>query len=175
MDPLQIVGHSGVDAVVALTGAALPPADDPQQEHRLLVLRHQGAAAVTLARVLLALDVSGAEHVLGESHAALLQALLRWDPRHFEPPQDVRDGSVLAPLAPAAHRVLADGPEAALGQRSRWQADGDGVRRVDDGRCQAKKGDVIVGGPCHVVLVHEDLRDLEELLRALVHLSVVLA
>ncbi|KAG7215632.1 hypothetical protein INR49_021987 [Caranx melampygus] len=44
----EVVGHPGVDAVVALAGAALPPADDAQQEGGLLVLRHQGPAAVAL-------------------------------------------------------------------------------------------------------------------------------
>lgn len=175
VDPLQIVGHSGVDAVVARSGAALPPADDPQQEHCLLVLCHQGAAAVSFTRVLPALNVSGTEHVLSEHHAALLHALLRPDPWYLQPPQDVRGGSVLTPPPPAAHRVQADGPEVALSQRSCWQAGWDGVRRVDDGRRQAKKGDVVVGSAHHIVLVHDDLRNLDELLRALVHLSVVLA
>lgn len=89
MDPLQVVGHSGVDAVVAGSGAALPPAHDAQQEHRLLVLGHQRSAAVAFTRVLPALDVSGAEHVLGEHHATVLHTLLRPDPRDLQPPQDV--------------------------------------------------------------------------------------
>lgn len=89
VDPLQIVGHSGVDAVVARSGAALPPAHDPQQEHCLLVLCHQGAAAVAFTRVLPALNVSGTEHVLSEHHTALVHALLCPDPWYYQPPQDV--------------------------------------------------------------------------------------
>lgn len=175
MDPLQVVGQPGVDAIIARSGAALPPADDPQQEHRLLVLRHQGPAAVTFTRVLPALSVPGAEHVLSEHHAALLHTLLRPDSRHLQASQDVRGGTVFTPPPPATHSVHADGPEFALGQWALWQAGWDGVRGVGDGCRQAEEGDVVVGCAGHVLLMHDDLSDLDQLLRALVHLSVVFA
>ena len=175
VDPLQVVGHSGVDAVVTRSGAALPPADDSQQEHCLLVVRHQGPAAVAFTRVLAALDVSGTEHVSCEDHAALLHTLLRPDPWHLQAPQDVRGGPELPPPPPAAHRVQTDGPEVTLGERARRQAGRDGVGSVGDGRGQAEEGDVVVGRLRDVVLVHDDLHHLDELLCALSRLSVVFA
>lgn len=38
-----------------------------------------------------------------------------------------------------------------------------------------KKGNVIVSIVCYIVLMHDDLSDLDELLCALIHLGVVLA
>lgn len=134
VDPLQVVGQPGVNAIVAWSGAALPPADNPKQEHSLLVLRHQGTTAVAFTRVLSALNVSGTKHVLGENHTALLDTLLRPDSRHLQPSQDMRGGPVFTPPSPAAHSVHADGPEFALSQWACWQAGWDGMWCVDDGR-----------------------------------------
>lgn len=105
VDPLQVVGHPGVDAIASWSGTALTPADYPQQEDGLLVLCHQGSAAVTFTRVLPTLDVSGTEHVLGERHTTVLLTLLCADAWDFQPPQKVWGGPVFTPPAPAAHRV----------------------------------------------------------------------
>lgn len=173
--PLQVVGHAGVDAIVAWSSAAPPPADDPQQEHCVLILRHQWPAAVALTRVLPALDVSGTEHVFSELHAAVFNALLRADPRHLQPPQHRWGGSVLAPPPPAAHCVHADGPEITLSQRPCWQAGGHGEGRVDNWRRQTQQCDVVISCALHVALVRDDLRHLDQLLRPLVHLRIVFA
>lgn len=89
MDPLQVVGHTGVDAVVAWSGATFSPAHNPQEEHCLLVLRYQWSAAVAFARVLLALNVTGTEHVIRQFYAAVLDTLLFRDAWHLQSPQDV--------------------------------------------------------------------------------------
>lgn len=103
--PIQVVGHSGVDAVVSWSGTPLTPADNPQQEDGLLVLCHQGSATVTFTRVLSALDVPSTKHILGEHHTAVLYTLLCPNPWDFQLPQEVRGGPVFTPPAPTAHRV----------------------------------------------------------------------
>lgn len=115
MNPLQVVGDTGVDAVVARTGTAPPPADDPEQEDGLLVTCHQGTAAVALARVLIALEVAGTEHVLRQRHATLLHTLLCADAWHQQAAQHSGDGPQLTPPPPTTDGVKAHGPQLTLG------------------------------------------------------------
>lgn len=46
--PVQIVCHSGVDAGSELSGTAVPPADDPEQEEPAVDLTHQRPPRVPL-------------------------------------------------------------------------------------------------------------------------------
>lgn len=46
--PAQIVCHSGVDAGPELSGTAVPPADDPEQEEPPVDLAHQRPSRVPL-------------------------------------------------------------------------------------------------------------------------------
>ncbi len=87
MDPLQVVGDAGVNAVGPRSGAAFPPAHDAQKEGGVPVAGHQWPAAVPFTRVQLPLDVTGAEHVAGELHIAALDALLRADAGHLQAAQ----------------------------------------------------------------------------------------
>lgn len=131
LNPLQVVGHSGINPIVAWSGTALSPADNAQQEDGLLVLCHQGSAAVAFTRVRPPVQVSGTEHVLGECDSALLHAGLSSYSRHLGAPEEDRGGPVLAPPAPATHSVPLHPPQLTLSQRSCWQADRDDIRGVD--------------------------------------------
>lgn len=111
VDPLKVVGHSGVDAIVPRSGAALPPADDPQQESCRLILGHQGSTAVTFTRVLTTLNISGAKHVLSEHYATLIDTVLRADSRHLQASKDLCGRPIFAPPPPATHCVQPDHPE----------------------------------------------------------------
>lgn len=61
-DPQVVARDTGVDAVLALSGALLPPADDTRQEPSTLVLGDVWTSAVPLARVLQLAMVARAEH-----------------------------------------------------------------------------------------------------------------
>lgn len=110
VDPLQVVGHTGVDAIVSWSGATLSPAHNPQEEHRLLVLCYQWSAAVAFTWVLLALNVTGTEHVLSQCDTTVLYTLLCPDAWHLQSPQDVRCWSIFTSSAPTAHCVLTNSP-----------------------------------------------------------------
>lgn len=127
LNPLQVVGHSGINAIVTRSGTALTPADNAQQEDGLLVLCHQGSATVTFTGVRPPVQVSGTEHILGERYSALLHTSLGSYSRHLGAPEEDRGGPVLATPAPATHCVPLHCPQLTFSQRSCWQANRDDI------------------------------------------------
>lgn len=65
-DPVQVLGYSGVHAVIASFPTVDSPANNSSCPVAFLVLQHQSPPAVSLARVLSALREAGTEHVTSE-------------------------------------------------------------------------------------------------------------
>lgn len=82
-NPAEVPGEACVDAVLALLGALLSPADDARKEPGVLVLGGVGSAAVPLACILLHGAVSSAEHEAGHLFAAAPLAIGAIHIRHL--------------------------------------------------------------------------------------------
>ena len=64
-DPTDIVGHACINPIKIRASAAITKANDPSQLPTTFIIGHdQGAATVTLARILAACRVASTEHIL---------------------------------------------------------------------------------------------------------------
>lgn len=64
VDPAQVLGDAGVDAVRSLTATFNPPADDPGSPDAVVVVAHgERTSTVPLARVPPSFGESSAKHV----------------------------------------------------------------------------------------------------------------
>lgn len=124
-DPGHVSGDAGVDAVLALLGALVSPADDAGEEPGALVGGGVRPAAVPLARVLADGAVSSAEHEAGDLIAAL--ALCAVHVRNLHLLQRVRLHSSIQQPAPAAHQGAGGALQQVLREELGPQADGDGI------------------------------------------------
>lgn len=79
VDPAQVVGDAGVDAVRSLAATFNPPADDPGNPEAVVVAYGKRTSAVPLARVLPSFGESGTEHVICQAGCVCLDAFLRGD------------------------------------------------------------------------------------------------
>lgn len=73
--PVRISGDTGVDAILSLLGALLPPADDAREEPRVLIAGGMGSSTVPLTGILAFHTVTGTEHEAGDGVGAAAFAL----------------------------------------------------------------------------------------------------
>lgn len=177
MDPVQVVGHFGVDAQLVQVPAALSPGHQAQQEPGVSVERDHGPAAVPLAGVHALAHHPGTQHVPRDVVAHVSPADV---PVHHRDLDDVEGrAEPVAPrvlFAPAAHhRHGAVALEDLLGQAASRQADGDDVVGQRGGAGQPQQADVVVRRPAVVLWVSEGLGDLQGDLGAFATETLVVA
>lgn len=165
LDPVKEVGDSGVDAVLVLVGAALPPAHHARQEPGLLVARHQGAATVALAGVLPSGPVPGADHVLGDVEPGVEATLLQRNPRQHQPLEEPGGGAELRQAAPTRHGGVADGCQCPDdGAVPGGKANGHHVETQLHRAVQLQQGQVAVGAGLVVTSVDQNFDNTPPLL-----------
>lgn len=123
-DPVVVPRHPGVDAILPLPGALLPPADDARQEPGPFVTGGKRPPAVPLARILLPVWITGTEHVPGDVVPA---ALFTQGPVHVGDRQLLKLaglGALEKDPSPAAHQRARRLSEEALDEFFGAQADG---------------------------------------------------
>lgn len=84
-DPVQKVGHSGVDTILVFIGTSFAPAHHTRQKPGLLVACHQRPTAVTFTSVLATAPEPSAKHVLGDVELCVEAALLQGHPGQLQP------------------------------------------------------------------------------------------
>lgn len=98
-DPMDVLGHLGVDPVLSFPSTAFPPAHNASDKIGVTVEGDMRATAVTLAGVLGSGVVTSAEHTLRDSELSRVQAVL---PVHVGQGQALEDGGCLLTLTKAA-------------------------------------------------------------------------
>lgn len=73
--PVQIFGDTGINAILSLHGALVPPADDACEEPCVLIEGGMGSSAVPLTGILAYRTVTGTEHEAGDGVGAAAFAL----------------------------------------------------------------------------------------------------
>lgn len=72
VDPAQVVGDAGVDAVCSLMATFNPPADDPGSPDAVVIAYGKRTSTVPLARVLPSFGESGTKHVICQARCVWL-------------------------------------------------------------------------------------------------------
>lgn len=76
VDPAQVLGDAGVDAVCSLTAAFKPPADDSSSPEAVIVAYSKRTSTVPLARVLPSFGDSGTKHVFCQARCVWVSTFL---------------------------------------------------------------------------------------------------
>lgn len=163
LDPVDVVGHFGVDAQLLHVAAALAPGHQPHQEPGVSVERDHGAAAVPLTGVRPLAQDAGAQHVSGDVVGHVLAADAAVHQGDFDDVEGgAEPGAFLVLFAPAAHHRHGAVPvEDPLGQAAPGETDGDDVVGQGGGGLQAKQADVVVRRLAVVPRVFEGFGDLQ--------------
>jgi len=148
-DPCGIARDARVDTGEPRLRAAVTEADDAYLNPLFgaVIIDHQRAAAVALARILATLGQPGADHVVRQA-AVAAAALDVGDDRHLNLMEPFRViGAGRTPIAPAGHGCrdagqTADAAGRCVGERDRQRIAGPRAGR--DRTCQLQQRDVIV-------------------------------
>lgn len=184
LHPVHKVGHVGIYPIIPRVCTAPPPADHACQEVGGAVERDQWAPVVPSTTLLMTLQVSCTQHVVGEVELGSLGALGVLDDGDRKRAEDWGDrGTGWAtgalsiapdgPLAPAGHGVVADQQELPLDEVFGWQADRDGMAVQGHGSTQLQQGNVAVTCRWDITFMGDHHGNRYLLFCALFHIQVV--
>jgi len=106
IDPIQVTGHSSVDARSPGTGASGAPRDHTVQRESVLAFQHVRTARISLAGVFFALIVSGAQFGIRIGVRVHGLALLRADRGDHDLVQGCGTGAAFLQTAPSSHKAV---------------------------------------------------------------------
>lgn len=141
---MEVPGDACVDAILAVLGTLLPPADDPCEEPGVLVPGGVRSAAVSLASVLLFGAVPSAEHEAGHVVAAAPLAIGAVHVRHLHLLKRGRLAATKTHPSPATDQRCGGVLHQELGEVFGAEADWDDVVGKGDGCLEAQEGDIMV-------------------------------